>query len=67
MIPVRNIAIIALGLALIGVGFYYLAQGSITLAPFLLVAGYCLVIPLGIMLGAPRDGRDTGRVGREGE
>ena len=67
MIPVRNIVIIVVGLAMIGLGFFYLARGSITLAPFLLVAGYCLVIPLGIILGAPGDGRESPRVGREGE
>ena len=63
----RNVIIIVLGLVLIGVGFFSLSRGSITLAPILLVAGYCVVIPVGIMVGAPGDGRQIQRVGREGE
>jgi hypothetical protein len=57
---VRNLIVIACGLALIAFGFVSLAAGSITLAPILLVAGYCVVIPVGIILGV-RDGRRNPR------
>jgi len=67
LIPVRNIVIIVVGIAMIGLGFYYLTRGSITLAPFLLVAGYCVAIPLGIVFGAPGGEREPRQVGREGE
>jgi len=67
LIPARNMVIIVFGLVLICLGFYFLARGSITLAPFLLVAGYCAVIPLGIIMGAPGGRRGAQRVRREGE
>ena len=54
MSGVRNLVLIACGLALIILGFISLAAGSITLAPILLVAGYCVVIPVGIMAGVKR-------------
>ena len=59
----KNWIVIACGLALIAFGFVSLAAGSITLAPILLVLGYCVVIPVGIILGVKRLGRtsrDTG-------
>jgi hypothetical protein len=34
----------------IGVGYLLLAQGSTTLAPILLVLGYCVLFPLGLAL-----------------
>jgi hypothetical protein len=41
-------------------GYILLASGSITLAPILLVAGYCVFFPMGILLknglGAQREG-----------
>ncbi len=55
----RNLIVIACGLALIVFGFMSLAAGSITLAPILLVAGYCVVIPVGIMVGVKRRGRSS--------
>ena len=60
---VKNLIMIAGGLVLIAFGFVSLAAGSITLAPILLVAGYCVVIPVGLMLGMKRGSgrpRDTG-------
>jgi hypothetical protein len=36
-------------LALVG-GYALLAQGSITAAPVLLVLGYCVLLPLGLIL-----------------
>ena len=59
MSGVKNLIVIACGLALIAFGFVSLAAGSITLAPMLLVAGYCVVIPVGIMVGVKRRGRSS--------
>jgi len=36
-------------LAVIIVGYLFLAAGSITLAPLLLVVGYCVLVPLAII------------------
>ena len=38
------------GLAVIAAGYYLLAQGSITMAPVLLVLGYAVLLPLAIIL-----------------
>ncbi len=45
-----NTALLTLGLLMILVGYYALSKGSITLAPILLVAGYCVVVPAAIVL-----------------
>ena len=66
MTVARNLIVLIVGVVLVGVGFIYLARGSITLAPLLLVAGYCVVIPVGIMIGASRDGRQSGPARGEG-
>ena len=42
--------ILGTALASIIFGFISLASGSITLAPILLVLGYCVLIPVGIMI-----------------
>ncbi len=57
MSGVKNLVVIACGLVLIALGFVSLSAGSITLAPVLLVAGYCVVIPVGLMVGAKRTRR----------
>ncbi len=62
----KNLVVLIVGVVLIGAGFFSLARGSITLAPLLLVAGYCVAIPVGIMIGAPRDGRPSGPARDEG-
>ena len=46
----KNYAIMGAGLATIIVGFITLASGSITLAPILLVLGYCVLIPVGLLV-----------------
>lgn len=56
MIGTRNIIALIGGAALIAAGFYTLARGSITLAPVLLVAGYCVAVPLAIMMRGPERG-----------
>ncbi len=45
-----NWVLLAAAIILIALGFYSLSRGSITLAPILLVAGYCVVVPLALLL-----------------
>ena len=65
MIATRNLIVLIIGVALVGAGFVYLARGSLTLAPLLLVGGYCVAIPVGIAIGAPRDGSGNATTGDE--
>jgi hypothetical protein len=65
MSGIRNLIIIAIGVLLITLGFVTLAAGSMTLAPALLIAGYCIVVPLGLIIGVRREGRHRG--GSQGE
>jgi hypothetical protein len=44
-----NYYIFAAGLLAIILGYITLSQGSITLAPILLVLGYCVIIPIAIL------------------
>lgn len=46
----RNWALAAAALGCIVLGYVLLGQGSITAAPFLLVVGYVVLIPLAILL-----------------
>ncbi|MEO0079577.1 MAG: DUF3098 domain-containing protein [candidate division WOR-3 bacterium] len=46
----KNYIIMAVGLLTIVVGFILLAKGSITLAPLLLVVGYCVLIPVSLLI-----------------
>ncbi len=46
----RNWILLALGLVAIVAGYALLAQGSTVLAPLLLVLGYVVLLPLGIIL-----------------
>ena len=45
-----NGALGAAGIGAIVLGYYLLAQGSITAAPLLLVLGYVVLLPLAIIL-----------------
>ncbi len=45
-----NIALLGAALLCLGVGYALLAGGSMTLAPILLVLGYCVFFPLGLVL-----------------
>ena len=47
---IRNVILLAAAVVSIGVGYLLLAQGSTTLAPMLLVLGYCVLFPLGLAL-----------------
>jgi hypothetical protein len=46
----RNLVLLAGALVSLSVGYLLLAQGSTTLAPILLVLGYCVLFPLGLAL-----------------
>lgn len=63
MIALKNLIVLMAGLVLIATGFYSLARGSITLAPILLVAGYCVAIPVALIMGVHRRDGATGGEG----
>lgn len=45
----RNYLFLFLGVFSVILGYIFLSRGSITLSPILLVLGYCVLIPIGIM------------------
>lgn len=45
-----NVVLMGAAVASLGLGYLLLAQGSTTLAPMLLVLGYCVLFPLGLAL-----------------
>jgi hypothetical protein len=45
-----NLALLGGAVLSLGGGYLLLAQGSTTAAPFLLVLGYCVLLPLGLIL-----------------
>jgi hypothetical protein len=50
-----NYTLMAIGLAMIVIGYILLAAGDITGAPILLVLGYCAVLPTAILIsGRPK-------------
>jgi hypothetical protein len=46
----KNIIIFCVGIGSVILGYLLLSQGDITAAPVLLVAGYCVLIPLAFIL-----------------
>jgi len=44
-----NSVLLGLGVAALVVGYVLLARGSVTLAPVLLVTGYCVLIPASLL------------------
>jgi hypothetical protein len=46
----KNYLLFAIALVVIVVGYILLSQGDITLAPILLVLGYCVLIPIAILV-----------------
>jgi hypothetical protein len=46
----KNYIIMGVGLATIIAGFITLSGGSMTLAPLLLVIGYCVLIPIALLI-----------------
>ena len=55
---VLNTALLGLGVAVLVIGYMSLAKGSLTLAPVLLVTGYCVMIPASLLVRAngPNEG-----------
>ena len=51
----QNYLLMGAGLLAIIVGYILLGTGSITLAPILLVLGYCVLFPLGIIWGGRKE------------
>jgi hypothetical protein len=53
-----NTVLLAAGVALLGAGYLSLSRGSITMAPVLLVTGYCVFIPASLLVrgGGPASG-----------
>lgn len=49
----RNLTLLAIALGVIVIGYVFLAIGSITIAPLLLVAGYCVLLPWAILAREP--------------
>ncbi len=45
----KNYSLLGAGLVVVAVGFFALAHGSTTLAPFLIVLGYLVLVPLAIL------------------
>ena len=45
----RNRTLFAIGIVVMLIGYITLGMGSITLAPILLVAAYCVIIPIAIV------------------
>ena len=46
----RNVLFLLAALVSLTVGYFLLSKGDTTLAPILLVAGYCVLFPLGLAL-----------------
>jgi len=55
---VWNSALLLLGIAVLVGGYMSLARGSLTLAPVLLVTGYCVLIPASLLVR--RNGSNEG-------
>ena len=57
----RNYQLFSLALVVTAVGFVLLGVGDITFAPVLLVLGYCVLMPLAIIVKSGKsDPADTG-------
>ena len=58
-----NWTLMAAGVVSAILGFVFLSRGEITIAPILLVAGYCGLLPLGIVWRERREPPAGGRTG----
>ena len=63
----RNYLLFGLGLVVIVIGYFFLSKGpwdsfwSLTLAPILLVVGYCVVIPIAILYRKKERNKEAGK------
>jgi len=46
----RNYVVLGAAIVSLGLGYWLLSKGSTTLAPVLLVLGYCVLFPVGLAL-----------------
>jgi len=53
---VLNTALLGSGLVVLAAGYWALSRGSITLAPVLLVVGYCGLIPASLLVRGRKEG-----------
>jgi hypothetical protein len=51
----KNYILFAIGIFVIVIGYITLGYGSITLAPILLVLGYCVLIPIAIIINGGKE------------
>ena len=62
-----NYLILALGVAVVFIGFAVMAAGdavsslSVTIAPVILFIGFCIIIPIGIIYKQPKQQTDGGK------
>lgn len=59
-----NVVLLVAGLLAIGVGYVTLSRGSTVAAPLLLVLGYAVLVPAGLLVGL-RGSRGPGEGGGE--
>ncbi len=55
----KNLIWFGIGLLAIVVGYILLGSGSITLAPILLVLGYCVLIPIAILISGEKKAKQA--------
>ena len=55
----KNYIWFAIGILVIIIGYIFLGSGSITLAPILLVLGYCVIIPISIIISGEKKNKET--------
>ena len=59
-----NYILFAAGLVIITAGWFLLRAGQISISPIMLILGYCVVIPIAIVL-KPGGGKDADRKSSE--
>lgn len=55
----KNLIWFGIGLLAISVGYILLGSGSMTLAPILLVLGYCVLIPIAILISGEKKAKES--------
>jgi len=58
----RNLIWFGIAILVIVAGYIALGYGSITLAPLLLVLGYCVLIPVAILISAEKKPKESAPV-----
>ncbi len=55
----KNYIWFAIGILVIITGYIFLGSGSITIAPILLVLGYCVIIPISIIINGEKKSKEA--------